>query len=95
MWGTQRAVGRARRGRQESANFVAAAKRTDMSFLTVMVALVGIFASILNAQFGAGTFLFAAVALRWLKHPEAVRQTLLPFYVGGKVVLYAVKLSVT
>ena len=66
-----------------------------MSFLTVMVALVGIFASILNAQFGAGTFLFAAVALRWLKHPEAVRRTLLPFYVGGKVVLYAIKLSVT
>ena len=94
MWGTQRAVGRGRRGRQESANSVAAAKY-DMSFLTVMVALVGIFASILNAQFGAGTFLFAAVALRWLKHPEAVRQTLLPFYVGGKVVLYAIKLSVT
>ena len=67
----------------------------NMSFLTVMVALVGIFASILNAQFGAGTFLFAAAALRWLKHPDAVRRTLLPFFVGGKVVLYAVKFSVT
>tara|TARA_B100000795_G_C22511805_1_gene327987 strand:+ start:109 stop:312 length:204 start_codon:yes stop_codon:yes gene_type:complete len=66
-----------------------------MSFLTVMVALVGIFASILNAQFGGGTFLFAAVALRFLKRPDAVRGTLLPFFVGGKVVLYAIKLSVT
>lgn len=70
-------------------------QRANMSFLTVMVALVGIFASILNAQFGAGTFLFAAAALRWLKHPDAVRRTLLPFFVGGKVVLYAVKFSVT
>ena len=70
-------------------------QRANMSFLTVMVALVGIFASILNSQFGAGTFLFAAAALRWLKHPDAVRRTLLPFFVGGKVVLYAVKFSVT
>jgi hypothetical protein len=72
-----------------------AVRPAGMSFLTVMVALVGIFASILNAQFGAGTFLFAAVALRCLEHPDAVKRTLLPFFVGGKVVLYAVKLIVT
>ena len=68
---------------------------TVMSFLTVIVALVGIFASILNAQFSAGTFLFAMVALRCLKRPDAVRRTLLPFFVGGKVVLYTVKFIVT
>ena len=65
-----------------------------MSFLTIIVAFVGIVASILNAQLGAGTFLFTAMALRCLKRPDAVARTLLPFFVGGKVVLYVVKLIV-
>ena len=64
-----------------------------MGFLTAIVAFFGVLASILNPTIGGALFLLCAVTLRWLRRQDIVKTHLLPWYLGGKVVLYLIKSS--
>ena len=61
-----------------------------MGFLAVIVAFFGLVASILAPTFGAVLFLLCTVTLMALGRQEIVKRVMLPWYLGGRAVLFLV-----